>query len=88
MIEFFKNYMSSYIGQAWKKILIFSLVPFVYLFSWGIVKTISLIVFIGAYFTIMGMGIYDDIMSGSNASVVSNIVKKYTGDKNGHTENN
>jgi len=73
--------MSSYIGEAWKKIVIFSLIPFVYLFSWGIVKTISLIVFIGAYFTIIGMGIYDDIMSGTNASVLSNMVNKYTGGK-------
>jgi len=73
--------MSSYIGEAWKKILIFSLIPFVYLFSWGIVKTISLIVFIGAYFTTIGMGIYDDIMSGTNASVLSNMVNKYTGGK-------
>ena len=81
MIEFFKNYMSSYIGEAWKKIVIFSLIPFVYLFSWGIVKTISLIVFIGAYFTIIGMGIYDDIMSGTNASVIGNMVNKYTGGK-------
>ena len=81
MIEFFKNYMSSYIGQAWKKILVFSLIPFVYLFSWGIVKTISLIVFIGAYFTTIGMGIYDDIMSGTNASVIGNMVNKYTGGK-------
>lgn len=88
MFDFFTNAMKSYIGDSWKRILVFCAIPFGFLFTGGIIKTVFLVLFVLAYFTMMGMGIYDDIMSGRNVSAINNMVNKVEGKLYGSDKDN